>query len=66
MLLSSPLAIRDFPLAKKYCEQDLAYNPDSLLSLYGMADLSNREGDQEQARRYAIQCYQLAAAGNDR
>lgn len=58
-------SIGDFSLAKKYCEQDLACNPDSLLSLYGMADLSNREGDQEQARRYATQCYRLAAGSKD-
>jgi ATP-dependent Clp protease ATP-binding subunit ClpA len=58
-------AIGDSQLAKRYYEQDLANNPDSLLSLYGMADLSNRQGDQDQARRYATQCYRLAAAGND-
>lgn len=58
-------AIGDSQLTKKYYEQDLANNPDSLLSLYGMADLSNQQGDQEQARRYATQCYRLAAAGKD-
>ena len=55
----------DFPLAKKYCEQALAYDPNSLLSLYGMADLSNLQGDHEQAQKYAVQCYELAAVRTD-
>jgi len=58
-------AIRDFPLAKKYCEQDLAYNPDSLLSLYGWPIYPIGRGTRSRLGRYAIQCYQLAAAGND-
>jgi tetratricopeptide (TPR) repeat protein len=55
----------ELPLAKKYCEQALAHDPDSLLSLYGMADLSNLQGDHEQAQKYAVQCYELAVVRTD-
>lgn len=55
----------DFALTRKYCELDLAHEPNSLLSLCIMAIVSKRQNELELARKFAIRCYRLAAQGHD-
>ena len=50
----------DYATAKRYCETDLAQNPQSLVSLYGMAAYLDSMGEHEEARKYAKRCRQLA------
>jgi len=53
-------AMGDYAAAKRYCEIDLAQNPRSLVSLYGMATFLDSIGEREEARKYAKRCRRLA------
>lgn len=58
-------AIGDVSLARKYYELVLGYNREDPLSLYGMADALDLQGEHEAAKECAIRCYRLAIAGKD-
>ena len=59
------LAIGDLPSARKYCGQSLSVNPDDMTSLLFMATVLDRQGARTEAKKYALRCYQFAAARND-
>lgn len=50
----------DYSAAKRYCEMDLACNPESLLSLYGMATCLDSLGEHAEAQKFAKRCRHLA------
>jgi tetratricopeptide (TPR) repeat protein len=59
------LSIGDTGLARRYCETNLANNPDHPMALYAIADCLAREGDTKGAESYAARCYELSAARKD-
>jgi tetratricopeptide (TPR) repeat protein len=54
----------DLGLAKQYCEQVLAHEPENALALYSLADLLFRKGETHLAKEYAAKSYALAAHSN--
>jgi tetratricopeptide (TPR) repeat protein len=65
LAVGTALSIGDTGLARRYCEVNLANNPNDPMALYAIADCLAREGDSEGAKSYAARCYELSASRKD-
>ncbi len=53
--------IGDLGLVRRYREQCPAHDPDNPLTLLGLAEVMDRQGEKALAKDYAIRSYQLSA-----
>ncbi len=54
--------IGDFDLARRYCEQRVACNPNDAMALYKLADCLDLQGEAQRARKVACESYELSLA----
>ena len=52
-------------LAKHYYQQSLSFNPENPRALLGLASVSEKQGEPELAKGYAIRCYKALVDGDD-
>lgn len=55
----------DLRLVRKYCEKTVACDPENPMALYALADCLALQGEEENAKKYALRCYELSLARPD-